>query len=674
MLIAGSKLFGTKDQATVDGITVTADRQAAAVLTWASGQSEFDSQGRHLGALSSSSDHSAVIRTVAHASNDPQTDWEVGSNAADTPAPGKSMIWHDIAAYGERVRITRCRANDSEQHKICARIDIFPWGNNESGDTALTYRFIDCAPASGAECRSSGKAAFWTKEQCQKWPSGGTVIKNPGGQGDACPSFAASDSCQAQLSNEPCVVDDNPAYQTPTTTASGYYPLLVSVNEGGYVTSDESTPAIDCPRDITKCIAYYPAASIKTVVLHAEPLSGYTFIGWSGDANCGVSHDCAVTMSKASSVTANFADNSLLSGTTTTPVVLSGGESHTCAVNTRNAAYCWGDNSSGQLGDGTKASRNTPTAVYALDNGVKSIAAGGNHSCSVQVSGSVRCWGSDAYGQLGSAGDSSTPKLVDLGNGVLAQSIATGAYHSCALTTTGTVECWGRNNYGQLGNGTNSNSESPVLVSGLNDATAIWSGQYHTCVQTSTAVKCWGIGTSGQLGNNSSSSSSTPVMVSLLPGGSVGGYYGSHSCAVNSSGAALCWGYNSNGQIGDGSTTTRLSPASVVGIYSGTQQVVGGAAHSCALTGGAVKCWGLSNDGQLGNGLSGASSSAPWSYSPVGVSGGLSSGIASITAGAYHNCSASTANQVKCWGRNNSGQLGDGTNSSASTPVLVTLP
>ncbi len=402
----------------------------------------------------------------------------------------------------------------------------------------------------------------------------------------------------------------------------------------------------------------------------------------------GGNHSCALTTAGAVHCWGSNGNGQLGDGSTThrtTPVAVSGlgsgvaaiaaGDSHTCALTTAGAVHCWGNNSYGQLGDGSTTPRTTPVAVSGLDSGVAAIAVGGTHSCALTTAGAVRCWGKNLDGQLGDDSTTRRTTPVDVkgvgGSGTLSDvaAITAGASHSCARTTTGAVQCWGDNYYGQLGDGSTTQRTTPVAVSGLGSGVAaIAAGRHHSCALTTAgAVQCWGNNNSGQLGDGSTMGRSTPVAVSGLDSGVAAITAGSqHSCARTTAGAVRCWGSNFNGQLGNGTTTDSTTPVAVSGLDSGVAAIAAGHnVHTCALTtAGAVRCWGWNVYGQLGDG------STMGRSTPVAVSS-LGSGVATIVAGTSHSCARTTAGAAHCWGDNFFGQLGDGSTTHRTTPVAV---
>ena len=260
-------------------------------------------------------------------------------------------------------------------------------------------------------------------------------------------------------------------------------------------------------------------------------------------------------------------------------------------------------------------------------------------------------------------------------NGALTPTaVAGGGFHACMRLPDGTVQCWGRNNFGQLGNGDGSLADSsvPVAVRGLTTATRVVTGDSHTCALLGDGtVQCWGVGDSGQRGDGTFNNISTvPVAVVGLSNAVAVAARGYHSCALLGDGTVRCWGRNADGQLGDGTVADPATgppgsstPVQVSGI-TGAAAVIAGGYHTCALfADGTAQCWGRNDDGQLGDGTFTRSST------PVRV-GGLT-GAAAVTGGFYHTCALLGDGTVQCWGRNAEGQLGDGSSIGTRAPTRV---
>jgi hypothetical protein len=191
---------------------------------------------------------------------------------------------------------------------------------------------------------------------------------------------------------------------------------------------------------------------------------------------------------------------------------LTGSASHTCAF-LSNELVCWGSNSNGQLGIGAAPAKiYSATPAPAWDGGIPAaLAHGGAHTCAISSKGAVYCWGNNGFGQVGdakSANDHPLPSAV----GLNAVAIACGNAHSCALLSNGDVMCWGWNFQGQLGDTTNMNSPVPRLVNVK--ATALAAGGDTTCViKQDKTVACWGANVDGQLGDGTPAIVTAPMHV-----------------------------------------------------------------------------------------------------------------------------------------------------------------
>ena len=345
---------------------------------------------------------------------------------------------------------------------------------------------------------------------------------------------------------------------------------------------------------------------------------------------------------------------------------ISAGGADTCAV-VDAAATCWGATNYGQVGNGLWGNLlvEAPVQVQGLTAGVTAVSSGSNHSCAV-VDGGVLCWGQNYSGQLGDGTTTSTAVPVSVsgltaGSGVTAVS-ADG--HTCAIVK-GAAMCWGDNTGGDLGNASTAASSTPVQVQGLTSGvSAISLGYSFSCAVMSGSGYCWGYNNVGQLGDGSTTNRSAPVQVQGLPGGITAvdaGYQ--HACALVS-GGVYCWGYNGSGQLGDGSTTDSLNPVQVQGLTAGVTSIAAGDGNTCALINGQVLCWGSS---VLQSGGYWVNSSVPV---PVA---GLKSPATAIDAGGSHTC-ALIEGGATCWGNNNSGQLGANLCNATFGPVSVVFP
>ena len=354
---------------------------------------------------------------------------------------------------------------------------------------------------------------------------------------------------------------------------------------------------------------------------------------------------------------------------------------YNCAVLTNGTVRCWGYNLYGQTGKGSTSTEEwTPVTAIGITNATQ-VDNGYSHSCARLADSTVKCWGYNPSGQVGT-GNTTSPQLTPVAViGIttatqVAVSKSASTYHSCARLTDGTVKCWGYNGSGEVGTGNTTTPQlTPVAVSGITTATQVSAGDSYTCALLSdSTIKCWGRNTYGETGNgNTTTPQLTPVAVTGITTATQISTNGSHACARLSDSSVKCWGYNGSGQVGTGNTTTPQStPVAVTGITTATAVSAGGS-HTCALLADStIKCWGYNNYGQIGNG----NSTTP-QLTPVAVSGITTA--TQVSAGNSHTCARLTDGTVKCWGYNQYGALGnnpiDGILYSQNTPVAtVGLP
>ena len=384
--------------------------------------------------------------------------------------------------------------------------------------------------------------------------------------------------------------------------------------------------------------------------------------------------------------------------------MIAAGFYHTLILKSDGTVWAWGNNYMGQLGDGTDTDRSTPVQVLGeggigyLD-GVTAVAAGRDHSLALRSDGTVWAWGANNCGELGngisgSGTHKNTPAQV-LGEGGIGYldgvtAIAGGWDHSLALKSDGTVWTWGHNWYGQLGDGTNTDRSTPVQVLDkdgigyLDGVTAIATrSNCSLALKSDGTVWAWGWNEHGQFGDGTfGGTESTPVQVLDKDGighltdvtAIAAGH--SHTLALKSDGTVWVWGYNDVSQLGDGTDTQRNTPVQVsgkdgIGYLNDVKAIAAGYSYSLALkSDGTVWSWGRNGYSQLGIGMFVGTKSTP--VQVLGEDGiGYLNDVKAIAAGSDHSLAFKGDGTVWAWGRNDHGQLGDGTTTNRSAPVQV---
>jgi hypothetical protein len=351
------------------------------------------------------------------------------------------------------------------------------------------------------------------------------------------------------------------------------------------------------------------------------------------------------------------------------------GHAHSCALTRAGVAYCWGANSSGQLGLG-RVDDDVHVFPRRVVGGLQfaSITAEGNHTCGVTVAGFAYCWGASHSGQAGTGMIGLVPTPTPVASGARFLALAAGTHHTCGITTNGDLQCWGDNALGQLGDGSDRSTAVPisgtarplpVAVAGASAFVSIASASVSTCaISSNGSTYCWGSNFARELGE------------------SLGG-----RCHL----IATLFMYSEGGPIPCSTAPVRLNVPNVFTSLSGSRTAWCGVGRGFELV-----CWGNSLESPrvvsaarvtsawiVGNDVCGpdlAGTIACWGvwgatgFPTVPTYGGETI-LGSLASGAVHSCGVSrdARSVVYCWGFNASGQLGDGTTigRTASAPVAA---
>ncbi len=354
----------------------------------------------------------------------------------------------------------------------------------------------------------------------------------------------------------------------------------------------------------------------------------------------------------------------------------------------------WGNGAFGQLGNGAFANLPLPVHPFFATGGplphALAVSGGEQHSMALLNTGRVAVWGQNSDGQLGQGIFGPSVSFAQIVGGLPPiKAVAAGGYHSMALDSTGVVWEWGQNAFGQLGDGTNVNKSTPLPIPLPRRVVAIAAGDWHSlAVLDDGRVYAWGLNNFGQLGDSTTINRNAPVPVvglagiTSFPDGIIiaGGRF--HSLAIQtraSSGRTVwAWGGNGRGQLGNGTAVGSLVPIQTL-LSAGTPlrgavQVSAGDGHSMALMlDTTVRCWGRNNEGQLGIGVFGP----PDQLYPQKVQEFYTPGPAPLThaiyisAGGYHSLVIKDDNMARSWGYGASGQLGNNAFINSAWPVFV---
>jgi alpha-tubulin suppressor-like RCC1 family protein len=452
--------------------------------------------------------------------------------------------------------------------------------------------------------------------------------------------------------------------QTPN--AQGYSPLQVgtdkdwqSLSAGGFHTcAIKTTGALWCWGDDSYGqIGGATSNRQSNVPIQFDQATDWTRVVAGDAATCAMKTDHSVwcwgdiTATAAPSSMIQWPDPKRVNGANWESVS-SGGE-HFCGI-AYGSLYCWGSNGYGQVGDGTKPGKTSPNPVLT-DVLYQSVAVGSDHTSAVSTAGALYCWGATGVGQTGGADQD--PRFVPERIGTQSNWASVWAYDrsTCALTTQGALYCWGDDTV------INGNvDQTPARIGSDSDWASIRTESVHSCgIKTDHSLFCWGSGYLGDLGDGSSNDFRVPTRI--------GSDRDWQSVAL---GIFRTYGLKLDGSLyqwGSGYDDTDI-PVSVTPSRLGTDSdwasLSANSTHACAIkTSGALYCWGYNADGELGNGT------LTDSATPVQV--GVDTDWQSVSAGGRYTCAVKTTGSLYCWGNDDESQLGDGTTMTTSTPLRI---
>ncbi|XGC79866.1 hypothetical protein ACES2L_11050 [Bdellovibrio bacteriovorus] len=472
----------------------------------------------------------------------------------------------------------------------------------------------------------------------------------------------------------------------------------------------------------------------------------------------GQNHTCAVTTLGALYCWGDNSKNQIGDTTSTAsnnPVAIdiansylsvSAGANHTCAITTTNKLRCWGYNGFSNLGDGSNLNSSLPINIDAAEN-YSFVSAGSESTCAITADNYLKCWGRNANSQLGNGGSATVTSPIAIDSSVKYKHVAMGSGHACGVTLAGVMKCWGANTAGQLGNNTTVAATTPIEIDNLvtyntvsvNDDSTADTTQGFTCgVTLSNTLNCWGHNGLMQLADNTTTNRLLPVAADSGTLYSSVSAAGSRACGITSDGGLKCWGsldgektrsihplgsgngskyfinrfknvnlgfsfanfsgYTSNSSdasssscgiesnklycwgttdagssTGDGTANASSRRPAPIWLDPETQYASLPPSHlgdKCALTtGGIIKCWGKNDYGELGQvpAAAGSSVTRPQVADPT-------TQYSAISMNLTNTCGITTTGILKCMGRNNVGQIGDGNNPTDAKAMTTVDP
>jgi len=344
------------------------------------------------------------------------------------------------------------------------------------------------------------------------------------------------------------------------------------------------------------------------------------------------------------------------------------GYNHTVGIKVDGTLWGFGNNTNGQLGNGTTVDKNVPSKV-GTSNDWKTVTAGMGHTVALKTDGSLWAWGYGNLGQIGNGINTVKPynAIQQIGSSKDWQAIAAGAHYTVALKTDGTLWAWGYNEFGQLGDGTTADKSIPTQIGIADDWHTIATNNNHTiALKKDGSLWAWGSNNYGQLGDGTIIQKNVPTQIGTATNWKIiaAGY--EHTTAIKADGTLWVWGSNNNGQLGDGTSINKTIPTQM-GLLTSWKTVACGWGNTTAIkTDETLWAWGYNRMGKLGNGTK-VNSSIP-------IQIGATNDWSMVFCGNNHTVALKKAGVLWSWGSNSQGQLGDATNTERNVPTGVACP
>ncbi len=359
------------------------------------------------------------------------------------------------------------------------------------------------------------------------------------------------------------------------------------------------------------------------------------------------------------------------------------------------APYAWGDNSFGELGDGTTTQHDSPEAV-TLAAGVTAtaVSAGATFSLAIGSDSKLYAWGNNTDGELGDGTTTQhdSPEVITLATGVKPTAVSAGELDSLAIGSDGNLYAWGDNTFGELGDGTTTQHDSPevmTLATGIT-ATAVSAGEFDgMAIGSDGNLYAWGTNTAtingtpetfGELGDGTTTNHDSPEVITLATGVKPSAVSAgtAHTLAIGSDGKLYAWGFNGDGSLGDGTTTQHDSPEAITLVAGVKPTAVSAGTDSSVAIGsdGNLYAWGDNTFGELGDGTTSSHNSPEVITLAAGVK------PTAVSAAGFDGMAIGSDGNLYAWGSNTAtingtsgtfGELGDGTTTNHDSPEVITL-